>query len=153
MPRMNNSVFQVGAAGIDVAAVLKEIEETVARKSADGAYADARVARAERTNLANLTDDQFLEYYIGCLRDAVYVDISDFNIRERRSFMPGFLVAFKRLVWKLLKFYTYRLWSQQNEVNGLLLSAVETLDGRYRERIQDLEARIAQLEKCIPPKE
>jgi len=150
---MTISMFQIGAAGVDVNAVIKDIEETVARKSADGSYADARVARAERTNLANLTDDQFLEYYIGCLRDAAYVDISDFDIRERRAFLPGVLVAIKRSIWKGLKFYTYRLWSQQNEVNGLLLSAVETIDGRYREKIQDLEVRIARLEKCNPPKE
>ena len=46
----------------------------------------------------------------------------------------------------MLKFYTYRLWSQQNQTNGVLLAAVETLDRRYRKDIASLKARIAELE-------
>ena len=92
-----------------------------------------------------------LSVYLACLRDAVFVDINDFDIRERRRLGAGLLVALKRGVWKLLKFYTYRLWSQQNQVNGLLLAAKEEIDARYRERLQELEARLARLESAPRP--
>ena len=81
------------------------------------------------------------------MREAVFVDISDFEIYERRKMFGGVLVAFKRLCWKILKFYTYRLWSQQNRANGLLLGAIEGIENRYRERITELEKRISELEQ------
>ena len=145
---MSESVFQVGAPGVEVERLVADIQAAVARKADQGEYADARIARAERLNLANLKDDEdFLACYIRSLREAAFVDINDFDIIERRSTCAGLLVALKKVIWKLLKFYTYRLWSQQNQVNGMLLGAFETLENRYSSRIKELESRIAQLEQ------
>lgn len=148
LPRMSDPAFQVGAPGVNVEQLVAEIRAEVARKADEGAYADARIARAERLNLANLKDDEdFLATYLRSLREAAFVDINDFEIRERRaSALAPLLVRFKQTVWKTLKFYTYRLWSQQNMVNGLLVTGVEALDEKYQERIKRLEARIAELE-------
>lgn len=137
----------INAPGVDTAAIVEDIRRRVSEKIETGAYDDAVIARAERANLANLTDDdQFFTFYLRCLRDAVFVDISDFTIRERRRHLSGLLIALKKTLWKLLKFYTYRLWSQQNQVNGLIVTAVEGLDEKYSERIEELERRIAKLE-------
>jgi len=144
---MSTPIFQIGAQGIDVAKVVREIQESVEKKIQDGVYNDARIARAERANLVNLQNqDQFLEFYLRCLSDAAFVDIGDFEIRERRAALAPLLVALKKIIWKLLKFYTYRLWSQQNQVNGLLVTAIEGLDEKYRTRIRELEERVAKLE-------
>jgi len=145
---MTKPVFEVGAAGIDAEKIVREIQESVARKSDEGAYADARVARAERANLANLRDDEeFLGFYLRSLREASAVDINDFEIRERReTALAPLLVKLKKTIWSLLRFYTYRLWSQQNNVNGLLVTGIETLDEKYGDKIKKLEARVAQLE-------
>ncbi len=146
----DESIFQINAAGVDVERVVAEIRATVAEKIERGDYTDARVGRADRTNLINLkSEDEFLSFYLECLRDAVFVDISDFDIIEKRARFSRLLVALKRVIWKLLKFYTYRLWSQQNQVNGLLLSAVEGTDERYRTKVEQLEVRIAELEKRL----
>ena len=146
MDRMTESMFKIGAQGVDVRALVDEIRASVSRKAEQGLYSDPRIARAEKTNLSNLSDKEFDQYYMECLRDAVFVDINDFEIHERRRFFSGILVRFKRLIWKMLRFYTYRLWSQQNEVNAILLSANEANDNRYRDKIEELEARIAKLE-------
>lgn len=142
--------FIIGAGNIDSEAIMARIRETVARKRAEGVYDDARIALAERHNLDNLRGDEtFLERYLECMRDIVLVDINDFVIAERRRWFSRPMVLFKQLLWKILKFYTYRLWSQQNQVNGLLLAAVEETDRLYRDRVEKLEARIAVLEeKC-----
>lgn len=143
----SGSIFTVHAPGVDVDAIVRSVEETVARKMADGVYDDARVARAERSNLATLRNhDEFLEFYLKCLRDAAFVDISDFEIRERRRGLGPVLVRLKKTIWNLLKFYTYRLWSQQNQVNGLLVTALENLDQKYATKIRALEKRVAELE-------
>ena len=86
---MNDALFQVNAPGADVEKLVADIRASVEKKMRDGAYADARIARAERTNLVNLrNEDQFLGFYLKCLHDAVFVDISDFEIRARRPSPP-----------------------------------------------------------------
>lgn len=139
--------FSIGADGIDAARIVAEIKARVAEKAARGDYRDLRIALAERANLVNLgNDEQFLKYYLECLRSAVFVDINDFEISDRRRFGGGLLVALKKIIWKLLKFYTYRMWSQQNQVNGLLVTAIECLDNKYRSRIENLERRLNEKE-------
>ncbi len=147
MKPMNEQIFTINAPGIDVTKIVDEVRASVAEKRAKGFYADARTALAERTNLANIkNEDEFLSFYLECLRDAASVDINDFEIIERRGTLSGFFIALKKSIWKLLKFYTYRLWSQQNQVNALLLSAMEAQESRNCDKIKELEARIAKLE-------
>ncbi len=147
---MSDECFQIGAEGIDTTAVVAGIREEVDRKIREGVYADARIAVAERMNLSMLQqDDAFAGFYLRCLRDAVYVDISDFEIRERRAGLAPVLVKVKRAIWSALKFYTYRLWSQQNEVNGLLVTGIEGIDEKVSAQVRKLEARIAELEKRV----
>lgn len=142
------SVLSIGAPGLDVDRVVADLQATADRKMKDGVYADARVARAERTNLVHLRgSDDFITFYLTCLRDAVFVDISDFEIRERRRFFSPLLVAFKKTVWKLLKFYTYRLWSQQNQINGLIITGLEGMEEQSAARLAALEKRLAELEQ------
>lgn len=147
---MNDPMFNVAAEGIDASALVTEIRRRVAEKKAGGCYADPRVAQAERHNLIHLRDSRdFLSFYVECLRDAVSVDINDFEIVERRSRFSRLLIATKKALWKLLKFYTYRLWSQQNQVNALLLAAYEASVSHYDERLRTLEKRICDLEERL----
>lgn len=147
---MRDLPVEIGADGIDAEALVRELQRRVDEKIAAGVYADSRIAAAERTNLAQLkSDEQFAGFYLQCLRDAVYVDISDFEIRERRRLWAPLLVPLKKVLWSMLKFYTYRLWSQQNEVNGLLVTALESVDEKYAEQIRRLETRVAELERRL----
>ena len=144
---MSQTMFEINAPGVDVEKLVAEIHAAVEKKAAAGVYADARIARAERMNLARLRDaDEFLNYYLQCLRDATFVDIADFPIRERRRFFGPALGRLKKGIWSLLKFYTYRLWSQQNQANGLLVTALEGLDQKYAAKVRALERRLQALE-------
>ena len=139
--------FTIGAEGVDTESIVSQIRERVAEKRKLGQYSDSRIARAERHNLNHLKDEEsFLAFYMECLRDAVFIDINDFEIQERGGAIGKPLLLIKKVLWNLLKFYTYRLWSQQNQVNSLLQSAVESVDDHYRQKIKDLEARIEALE-------
>ena len=144
---MSEAGFQIGARGVDTLQIVQDIQAAVRDKMQKRLYTDARVARAERTNLQHLKDDEtFFSFYMECLHESVFVDIGDFEIRERRPRFSQTLIWVKQLVWKTLKFYTYRLWSQQNQVNGLLLSAIDSVDARYRTRMAQMESRIATME-------
>lgn len=155
---MSDAGFVIKADGVDVSALVDEVRRTVEQKRAQGVYSDPVVARAERWNMDAMQDDEtFLDAYMESLRESTVVDINDFDIVERRAAMAPLLRRLKRAIWNLLKFYTYRLWSQQNTVNGLLLAAVENTERANRRRIAALEARIAALESsrgappCRPP--
>ena len=139
--------IRIGADGIDVHRIEEQILASVAEKRARGVYDDAAVARAERNNLLTLKDDEtFMEQYLVCLRQIVPVDINDFEILERRSRLAPLSKALKKVIWKLLKFYTFRLWSQQNQTNNVLLAAIEIMDRRHKKEVADLKARIEALE-------
>ena len=145
---MNESVdFEIGSDAVDAKALVQKIRKTVQEKQERGDYADTRISRAERHNLRNLRDDKaFLEYYLQCLRDATIVDINDYSIQDRRGGILGkLLVKFKSTVWKTLKFYTYRLWSQQNQANGLIVTAIDGMQQQYEKRIAALEKQIEAL--------
>ena len=144
--------IRIGADGIDVHRIEEQILASVAEKRARGVYDDAAVARAERNNLLTLKDDEsFMERYLLCLRQIVPVDINDFEILERRSRLAPLSKAVKRTIWKLLKFYTYRLWSQQNQTNDVLLAAIEIMDRRHKKEVAELRDRIAELERRADP--
>lgn len=142
--------IQIGADGIDVHALVEQILDTVADKRARGVYDDDVVARAERNNLLLLQDDaQFMEQYLTCLRQIVPVDINDFDIVEKRGALAPVSLLVKKSLWKLLKFYTYRLWSQQNQTNAVLLAAIEIMNRKHKAEISELKERIESLEKAV----
>jgi len=140
---------QIGAAGVDVQALVSEIRAEVSRKRKEGVYTDARIGRAERHNLMYMADsEELLRFYLQCLRDGVHVDINDFVIEDRRTGWKGrALVKMKTVIWKLMKFYTFRMWHQQNQVNGLMVTAIESSFQQYEKKIASLEERIAKLEQ------
>ena len=143
----NQPAISIGADGVDAEKIVGEILARVAEKRAQGVYDDETVARAERNNIFSMKDDEeFLDRYLACLRQVVTVDINDFPIVERRSALAPVSKGIKKVLWKLLKFYTFRLWSQQNQTNGVLLAAIETMHRRHKAQVAALEARIAELE-------
>ncbi|WFB36537.1 hypothetical protein P3T73_02030 [Kiritimatiellota bacterium B12222] len=136
------------AGDIDVEALVNEIRQEVAKKRTEGVYTDARIGRAERHNLMYMADsEELLRFYLNCLRDGVHVDINDYQIEDSRSGWKGKgLVKMKTVIWKLLKFYTFRMWHQQNQINGLMVTAIESSFQQYEKKISELEARLAKLE-------
>ncbi len=140
--------IKIGAEGIDATKIVAEIQANVAEKRAAGVYDEARVARAEKNNLMTLKDDEsFMQQYFLCLRQISQVDINDFEIVEKRGGIVGaVLVKVKKCVWGLLRFYTYRMWSQQNQINSLMLAALETVNDRHKREVDALKTRIEKLE-------
>ena len=144
---MAENKIRIGADGIDAEAIVRKIRERADARRAAGEFDREELARAERYNLSTVKDDaDFFDRYIACLKLISTVDINDFEIPRRRSPFAPLATALKKVVWKLLKFYTYRLWSQQNQTNNVLLAAIEIMDRRHRKETAELKARIAELE-------
>ncbi len=139
--------IQIGADGIDAEAIVQQIRTRADQRSTDGSVDMAVVARAERYNLANIkNDDELYTRFLGSLRMVATVDINDWEITDKHGRLAPFLVKFKKTIWSLLRFYTFRLWSQQNQVNGLLVGALEIFSVRTDERLEKMQKRIDELE-------
>ena len=140
-----NKMVTIGADGVDTDKIIREAEAECKRKA--DIYSRAGLGIDKSVNpLEFKNDDEFLSFYLESLRETVFVDISDFEIEEKRARFRGFFIKLKKSIWSLLKFYTYRMWSQQNQINGLLLSGIEGIHERQQEEIRKLEKRISELE-------
>lgn len=143
-------ILSVSTPGVDASALVASIRKTIERKTAEGWYNDAIILRAERANLLTMKgDEDFLEFFLRSLRLCVFVDIGDMEIHEKRRFFAGFFVKLKKAIWALLRFYTYRLWSQQNQANGMFVTAFDVLLDQNKAREKELLDRIKMLEKRI----
>lgn len=151
---MAESFIKIGADGIDAEEIVSRIRKRAAERRDSGEFDLEVVARAERYNLSSVKDNaDFFDRYIACLRLVTQVDINDFEIVERRARFSFLLKKLKKTIWSLLRFYTYRLWTQQNQANSMLQAAIEIVARRDSEqlkkmqnRIDELEARLAKLE-------
>lgn len=148
----NNSIFEIGIniENINAEEIVAQVQKKVKQNIADGLYHDPIIAAAEKHRLINVKGiEEFTPYFISCLKASINIDINDFEIIEKRSKFSKILIKVKTFIWKSLKFYTYRMWSQQNYVNSLLLSALETVEQNHRTKLQALEKRIEYLEKKV----
>ena len=148
---MTQPEFTMQTADIDVKALVDQIRQTVAEKKKSGAYSGAQVAVAERSNLTNLKDDEeFINYYLECMSRSSVVDIREFEIPDAKGGAVGqAMKKFKKAIWGCLKFYTYRMWTQQNQVNSLQANGIHVVQNQVSKKVETLQGRIDRLEAAL----
>jgi len=148
---MSEASFTIQTDEVDVTALVEQIRQKVAEKKKAGVYTDARVAEAERSNLTNLKDDEeFIEYYLECMSRSSVVDIRAFEIPDAKGGPMGKgMKKFKQMIWSCLKFYTFRMWSQQNQVNSLQANGIHVIQNLHMKKNEALQARVERLEAAL----
>ncbi len=140
-------MLTVHAAGIDTDKVAQQIKAQAAKRHTSAKLTMERLSNSKIQSPDGFANNTaFIEALLATLHDTAFVDISDFEIVERRQRWSLPLIALKKCIWSMLRFYTYRLWSQQNEINGFLLAALQGIHEDSSERINALEERITELE-------
>jgi hypothetical protein len=124
-----NDIFEIGADGVDVKRVMRDIEERVARKKRAGVYDRYDLSRIASLELKNVKSEaDFLDYSLKVIQQTWDIDIGDFSIYSKGGLLGKPFVLLKKTIWKLLKFYTYRLFSQQKEFNCQITNAITSLN-------------------------
>ncbi len=142
-------MIHIAAPGIDTDSIISDIHATVKRKAESGCYQTAGLGETERFAPLEFRDNAaFLAFYLENLRESAFVDIGDFEIVEKRPRFRRTLTRLKQAIWSMLRFYTYRLWSQQNQINGLLLAAIEGIHDQQNQKLAALEEKISALERA-----
>jgi hypothetical protein len=140
-------MLKIFADEIDTGIAAEEITHAAEARHAVAKLPMERLVNSRAQAPASFSSNTaFLDSLLGTLQDTAFVDISDFEIVERRQRWSWPLITLKKCIWSLLRFYTFRLWSQQNEVNGFLLAALQGIHEEQKQRIAKLESRIAELE-------
>ena len=142
--------IRIGAEGVDVARVMNEIRADVKSKKEAGLYEHLDFVNLDKYHLDAISDDnELLFHYFRLLYLTSEIDINDFEIKKKHGLFAGAEVLLKKIIWKLLKFYTFRLFSQQINFNGSIVSTLKCINRKIDSRDQLLEKRIAALEQKL----
>jgi hypothetical protein len=79
------------------------------------------------------------ERYLRDIWQSADIDLSDFEIRNKGGMLGIPAVWLKKIIWKLLKFYTFRLFSRQKDFNARVAFILQEMDRKFDERLRALE--------------
>ena len=140
--------FKVVAKGVNVEEIMQEIRERVAKKKEAGVYDKINLDGLTVKDIGELKKEQdFLNYYVELIQHTCDIDIGDFDIPSKGGLFGKPVAKFKRFVWIILRFYTYRLFSQQKEFNFQLVNTLMSLNKKLDEIVKELSGKVAELEK------
>jgi hypothetical protein len=122
--------FRISAPALDAEALVGEIRERVRCKTESGAYKGYDLAGIAALDYEeNLGEEDFLRYHLQVVERLSDVNYGDFEIVSKGGRFGRAEVLLKKVIWKLLRFYTYRLFSQQREFD---CQVSEALQSHYR---------------------
>lgn len=143
-----NDTFRISTPGVDVEKAMEEIRRRVEEKRSQGVYRRYPLASLEPVETASLKSSREVYfYYLKSLIAAAEIDINDFEIECKRPVFGRPAVWLKKLIWKLLKFYTFRLFSQQKDFNARVALVLQGMENNHSRRLSELEARIKALDE------
>ena len=123
------NIFEIQDERINLQEIMKKIDQRIEEKKKAGLYRTYNLDRINMLEVEKISDDRaFLDYYLKVIRRTCDIDIGDFAIHSKGGWLGQPIVWFKKLIWHCLKFYTYRLFSQQKEFNAQITNDVISLN-------------------------
>ena len=121
--------FQIQTDGVDVDEVMRLVRERVEKKRAAGVYDRYNLTGITKLEVAEAkSEEDFLRYSLKMLQRTHEIDIADFPIPNKGGPFGWLAVIVKKILWHLLKFYTWRMWTQQREFNAQVVNTLRALN-------------------------
>ena len=141
---MNKPFFKIETPGLSADALMAEINASIAQKTAKGVYDTINLEDQSDFDVLAIKDEsQFLDYYLKAIQKSWAIDINDFAIPRKAGWLGGLEKMTKTIIWKCLKFYTYRLFSQQREFNSQASHAILAMHQDFQKQYDTLRADLA----------
>ena len=138
--------FGLSAPAIDAEALVGRIRERVEEKRRSGAYEGYDLEGVAALDFEReLSEEDFLRYYLQVVERLSDVNYGDFEIVSKGGPFGRLEVLLKKSIWKLLRFYTYRLFSQQREFDCQVAEALRSHYRWSRSEIDRLRGEISAL--------
>ena len=145
--------FDVTAPALDAEAIVAEVRKRAAARR--GAGGESLRPPAALDYEKELKEEDFLRYYLQVVERLGDVNYGDFEIVSKGGPFGRLEVLLKKTIWKVMRFYTYRLFSQQREFDCQVAEALQSHYRWSREEIDRLREEIAELrnrlEQVKPP--
>jgi hypothetical protein len=137
--------FGVAAPALDAESLVKDVRERVRRKKEAGAYEEYDLEGVTSLDYEKeLGEEDFLRYHLQVVERLSDVNYGDFDIVSKGGLFGRAELFLKKVIWKLLRFYTYRLFSQQREFD---CQVSEALQCHYRWSRQEIDRLTRELEE------
>ncbi len=145
---MKEDTFEIKTPGVEVDAVMAGIRERIVERKRSGELGRYDLSSIRALELANpQSTETYLDYYLKNIWSSADVDLGDFPIERKKSLTGRPEVWLKKIIWKLLKFYTFRLFSQQKNFNARMAGIAVALNRKYQQRLDRLEAEVEELRR------
>jgi len=136
-------IFEIKDEKVDVQRIMEIIDRRITEKKKAGLYDKYDLSRVSSLEIKKITDDRdFLEYYLKVIKKNSDIDIGDFEIHSKGGPLGKPVVWIKKIIWKLLKFYTYRLFSQQKEFNAQVTNTLLSLNQKIDKSLAEIKDKI-----------
>jgi len=143
-------VFSIELDNIDVNEIVRAVKERVEKKKAAGVYDKYNLVGITKLEVSQAkSEEDFLRYHLKALRKSWEIDIGDYEIPSKGGILGRPAVWLKKLIWFLLKFYTFRMFMQQRDFNLQVVNTLQALDTKLEKLSEHLEASLP----SAPPKE
>ena len=143
-----DKIFEIAADKVDVEKIMSTIRTRIEEKKKAGLYNQYNLSGISRLELEHLSsEEELLDYHLETLMRTGDIYIGDFEIVNKGGFLGPIEVLIKKIIWKLLKFYTYQLFSQQKEFNCQLTNACISLRKYMDRRFKEIHERLNALAK------
>ena len=131
---------------MDVKDIMEVIRRRVREKKEAGVYDRYNLTGVTRLEIVEAkSEEDFLNYYLKVMQKSYELDIGDFEIPSKGGFLGKPAVWLKRILWKLLKFYTYRMFTQQREFNLQVLNTLKCINRKIEKQHRELMEKSDQI--------
>ena len=140
-----DDVFSIELDNIDVQEIVRRVKQRVEEKKAAGVYDKYNLVGVTRLEVSQAkSEEDFLRYQLRAMRKSWEIDIGDFEIPSKGGILGRPAVWLKKIIWHLLKFYTFRLFMQQRAFNLQVVNTLQSLDAKLEKLRQRLDETIPQ---------
>ena len=147
-----NDIFRIETPGIDLGEVLSRVRDRLAGRSGEMVADDLADAGGDAVKInPPEKKEEILDFYLKSIVDSSRIDINDFEIPGEDTIFGRWEIRLKKLIWKLMKFYTFRLFSQQNDFNGRVALILQGINRKNSRRLEKLRQRVRALEERRAP--
>lgn len=145
---------RINVAGRDRTGELLSRLDAIASRHPAPPYWDAAAQRRTAPQLAACADEaEYADCLLRLLRNREHLVTADFEVAHRNSTAGRLMARLKSGLWKLLRYQHDYMSGQQNDVNFAMGSALEFEHDLNRRRLQQLEERLATLERRLGAEE
>ena len=138
-----DDVFSIELDNVDVSDIVRAVRERVEKKKAAGVYDKYNLVGITKLEVSQAkSEEDFLRYHLKALRKSWEIDIGDYEIPSKGGILGRPAVWLKKVLWFLLKFYTFRMFMQQRDFNLQVVNTLQALDTKLEKLSERFEATL-----------